>query len=95
MIQSNTEQVSSGLRSPTTSPADAMSYYVVCIDYGKRGREAIVDPEITRREVISRIRSGEYDRNRIAFIHFISMNDVPQDVTAELLSEADALQAAE
>jgi hypothetical protein len=37
-----------------------MQYFVVMIDYGRRGREAIVDPEITRREVISRIASGEY-----------------------------------
>jgi hypothetical protein len=37
-----------------------MQYFVVMIDYGHRGREAIVDPEITRREVISRIASGEY-----------------------------------
>ncbi len=32
----------------------SMQYFVVMIDYGRRGREAIVDPEITRREVISR-----------------------------------------
>jgi hypothetical protein len=37
----------------------AMQYFVVMIDYGRRGREAIVDPEITRREVVSRIVSGE------------------------------------
>jgi hypothetical protein len=28
-----------------------MQYFVVMIDYGRRGREAVVDPEITRREV--------------------------------------------
>jgi len=43
-----------------------MQYFVVMIDYGRRGREAIVDPEITRREVISRVASGEY--NNISFI---------------------------
>ena len=47
-----------------------MQYFVVMIDYGRRGREAIVDPEITRREVISRVASGEY-RN-ISFIHEIA-----------------------
>ena len=46
-----------------------MQYFVVMIDYGRRGREAIVDPEITRREVISRIASGEY--KNISFIHEI------------------------
>ena len=47
-----------------------MQYFVVMIDYGRRGREAIVDPEITRREVISRIVSGEY--KNISFIHEIA-----------------------
>ena len=62
-----------------------MQYFVVMIDYGRRGREAIVDPEITRREVISRIASGEY-RN-ISFIHEIADSAV-DDVTAEILAEA-------
>ena len=62
-----------------------MQYFVVMIDYGRRGREAVVDPEITRREVISRITSGEY-RN-ISFIHEIADCAV-DDVTAEILAEA-------
>jgi hypothetical protein len=51
-----------------------MQYFVVMIDYGRRGREAIVDPEITRREVISRIATGEY--SNISFIHEIEGNSV-------------------
>ena len=47
-----------------------MQYFVVMIDYGRRGREAIVDPEITRREVVSRVTSGEY--KNISFIHEIA-----------------------
>ena len=62
-----------------------MQYFVVMIDYGRRGREAVVDPEITRREVIARIASGEY-RN-ISFIHEISDAAV-EDVTADILAEA-------
>jgi len=62
-----------------------MQYFVVMIDYGRRGREAIVDPEITRREVISRVASGEY-RN-ISFIHEIADSSV-EDITADILSEA-------
>ena len=62
-----------------------MQYFVVMIDYGRRGREAIVDPEITRREVISRIASGEY--KNITFIHEIADCSV-EDITAEILSEA-------
>jgi hypothetical protein len=62
-----------------------MQYFVVMIDYGRRGREAVVDPEITRREVVSRLVSGEY-RN-ITFIHEIAGHSV-EDVTEEILAEA-------
>jgi len=62
-----------------------MQYFVVMIDYGRRGREAIVDPEITRREVIARVASGEY-RN-ISFIHEIEDCCV-DDVTADIIAEA-------
>jgi hypothetical protein len=63
----------------------AMQYFVVMIDYGRRGREAIVDPEITRREVIARVASGEY--KNICFIHEIADVAV-EDVTEEILAEA-------
>lgn len=62
-----------------------MQYFVVMIDYGRRGREAIVDPEITRREVISRVTSGEYQN--VSFIHEIAENSV-EDVTEAILAEA-------
>jgi len=62
-----------------------MQYFVVMIDYGRRGREAIVDPEITRREVVSRIASGEY--KNISFIHEVVDFSV-EDITADILSEA-------
>lgn len=76
-----------------------MKYFVVMIDYGRRGREAVVDPEVTRREVISRVASGEY-RN-ISFIHEVAdctVDDVTEEILAEVVltdipsSEAD-LQA--
>ncbi len=62
-----------------------MQYFVVMIDYGRRGREAIVDPEITRREVVSRVASGEY--GNISFIHEIADATV-EDITADILAEA-------
>jgi hypothetical protein len=62
-----------------------MQYFVVMIDYGRRGREAVVDPEVTRREVISRIASGEY--KNISFIHEVADGSVG-DVTEEILAEA-------
>lgn len=62
-----------------------MQYFVVMIDYGRRGREAVVDPEVTRREVISRVASGEY--GNICFIHEIS-DRTAEDVTEEILAQA-------
>jgi hypothetical protein len=64
---------------------DPMQYFVVMIDYGRRGREAIVDPEVTRREVVARVVSGEY-RN-VSFIHEIAGSSV-EDITADILAEA-------
>lgn len=68
------------------------SYYVVMIDYGRRGREAIVDPEITRRGVIDRLKSGEY--GAVEFIHFIE-GGLVEDVTGELVDAAEAELRAE
>jgi hypothetical protein len=62
-----------------------MQYFVVMIDYGRRGREAAVDPEITRREVVARVVSGEY--KDICFIHEVADRSV-DDVTEEILAEA-------
>jgi hypothetical protein len=62
-----------------------MQYFVVMIDYGRRGREAIVDPEVTRREVVARVTSGEY-RN-ISFVHEI-VDSTVQDITSDILSES-------
>lgn len=66
-----------------------IEYFVVMIDYSNRVREAIVDPEITRREVVSRVASGEY--KDIAFIHRIR-DCLAEDVTAEIVRDAQALQ---
>jgi len=61
------------------------AYFVVMRDHGKLGREAVVDPEITRREVISRIRSREY--KDIVFIHYVSADGV-ENVTDEIMDAA-------
>jgi hypothetical protein len=62
-----------------------MQYFVVMIDNGRRGREAVVDPEMTRREVISRVASGEY--KNISFIHEI-VDRAVGDITDEILAAA-------
>jgi hypothetical protein len=69
-----------------------MQYFVVMIDYGRRGREAIVDPEVTRREVVSRVASGEY--SNISFIHEIADSRV-DDITEDILAEAALPQIAD
>ena len=63
------------------------SYFVVMIDYGQRGLEAIVQPEITRREVIARLKSGEYQN--VEFIHYV-VDGLMEDVTFELIEAAEA-----
>jgi len=62
-----------------------MQYFVVMIDYGRRGREAVVDPEMTRRDVVARIASGEY--SNISFIHEVVDRSV-EDITSDILTEA-------
>jgi len=60
-------------------------YFVVMVDLGRRGREAVVDPELTRSAIVDRIRTKQY--GTIAFIHRIA-GDECEDVTNELLREA-------
>ena len=67
------------------------SYFVVMIDLGRLGLEAIVQPEITRREVVSRLVSGEY--RDVVFIHHVDGAAVT-DVTLELQVEASMQQEA-
>jgi len=61
------------------------SYFVVMIDYGRRGLEAIVQPERTRRDFVAMIQSGEL--TDIAFIHHVDGLFI-EDVTEELMNEA-------
>lgn len=69
-----------------------MNYFIAMIDYGRRGREAVVDPEVTRTEMVARIRSGEL--KNIIFIHevedFGDGRMMASDVTDELMTEAGA-----
>ncbi len=67
-------------------------YLIVMVDHGRRGREAVVDPEETRSGIIDRIRSKDY--GAIAFIHHILDGQVT-DVTNELLAEAGFYDEAE
>lgn len=80
--------------------------YLLMIDYGKQprnglgpyGREAVVNPEFTRRDIVSEVADIlAKPRNReIAFVKFIDGNFI-EDITLEIIEEAEALalQAAE
>lgn len=63
------------------------SYYAVFIDYGRKGLEANVLPEMTRRDVVAMIKSGEFQN--IAFIHHVC-EGLADDVTDDLLNAAEA-----
>ncbi len=65
------------------------SYFVVMQDFGRLGLEAVVQPEITRREVVSRIRSGEY--RDIVFIHLVDGMYI-ENLTKEILAEAREME---
>ena len=73
------------------SPDPRYSYYVVMIDHGRLGLEANVCPEITRREVISRLVTREY--TDVVFIHAVEDGRV-EDVTLELQLEASSVMEA-
>ncbi len=63
------------------------SYYVVMIDQGKLGLEAIVQPEQTRRDIVAMIKSGE--SKHVAFIHHVDGLYI-EDCTDELFDEAES-----
>ena len=63
------------------------SYFVVMSETGT-GLEAVVDPEVTRREVVRRIQAMEWEPDDILFIHHIDGKNV-EDVTESIFKECD------
>lgn len=72
----------------------SQSYFIVMIDYGRLGLEAVVHPEDTRRNVIDYIREKLGDDLEIPFIHHVHDGSV-EDVTEELMQVARAFQMEE
>lgn len=64
------------------------SYYVVMCDFGRKGLEAIVHPEDTRRDIVTQLASGE--SKHVVFIHHVDGLYI-EDVTNELFNEAEAI----
>jgi hypothetical protein len=63
-------------------------YYVVMIRSGRCLYADGVDPELTRANIVQRIRSGEYPADSISFIHHVRPGEIPADVTDELIRES-------
>lgn len=57
------------------------SYFVVMIDHGERGLEAVVHPEDTRRAIVERLAS--YPQPYV-FIHHVIEGFIARDVTEEI-----------
>lgn len=68
------------------------SYYVVMEDFGRRGMEATVTPETTRRAVVEFVKNGNY--RDVVFIHHID-GGLVEDVTSAIFDEAEVLARAE
>ena len=63
------------------------SYFVCMVETGC-GLEAVVDPEVTRREVVRRIEALEWEPDDILFIHHIDGKNV-EDVTESIFKECN------
>jgi hypothetical protein len=70
-------------------------YFVICVDYGRKGREAVVDPEMTFRGALEKVREIIGDGNEIAFAHevtYIGGSHHVSDVRDELINRANDLR---
>ena len=65
-----------------------MQFFILMIDYGRKGLEAVVQPELTRRAIVEQVRDILAEgRNRVAFVKFVDGNFI-EDVTEEITGEA-------
>jgi len=71
------------------------SYFVVMVTYSDGESEAIVNPTEGRQDIISNLTKGDVYRGQIAFIHHISDGFMVDDVTMELMGEAEGELKAE
>ena len=62
-------------------------FYVPMLDHGRYGRQAVSDPEHTRRDIVDMIRNGDYPADAIIFILHVH-DGVAEDCTDDLISEA-------
>jgi hypothetical protein len=73
------------------SRSPAQSYFVLMIDYGN-AREAVVNPEFTRSNIIDMIKDPKC--GRVDFVHHIE-DGLVEDVTHEIIDAAEGELRAE
>jgi hypothetical protein len=61
------------------------SYFVVMVNFGRKGSEAIVDPEMTSRGAVDLVRDMLAKGKGIDFVHHIKHGEV-EDVTDAVLN---------
>lgn len=79
----------------TPSRPTSFTYFVICVDYGRQGREAIVDPEMTFRGAVEKVRELIGDGKEITFAHevtFMNGSHHVSDVKDELINRANDLR---
>jgi hypothetical protein len=76
---------------PTQARQTRHSYFVLMQDLGRRGREAVADPELTREDIVDRLRRRDY-HGAVAFVHHVEVDEEGRgfvaDVTNDLLLES-------
>lgn len=61
------------------------SYFVVMVNFGRKGSEAIVDPEMTARGAVDLVRDMLAKGNGIDFVHHVHHGEI-EDVTDNVLN---------
>lgn len=73
----------------------SLTYFVICVDFGRKGREAVVDPEMTFRGAVEKVREIIGDELEIAFAHEVTFRNGSHhimDVKDELINRANDLR---
>jgi hypothetical protein len=69
-----------------TSEKTQPDYFVVMVDFGKSGREAVVDPQNTWANAVDKVRDAAADGHAILFVHHIHDNTI-EDRSEEAFRE--------
>lgn len=81
--------------SRSKSRPDHGVYYVCFQDFGRRGREAIVDPELTRSNIIDKIARKDFGFEHVVAVHAVHIATfTSEDITEEVLNAASLVSEA-